>query len=251
MHLFHEVIRSSRIMTICGVFMKKNLIVPELSVSEKILWAASAAGVTVLFCLVPQKNPLTLIATLVGVTSLLFVAKGHVSGQFLQLVFCVLYAIVALGFKYYGEAITYMGMTFPSDLFAAVVWLKNPSKKGKSEVRMAHLTPKKSAVAIFISTAVTVIFYFILKKLNTANLEISTVSVATSMAASVLIIMRVPYYALAYAANDIVLIAMWILASAENPVYIPMIFNFVIFLVNDLYGFFSWKKLRRIQEERN
>lgn len=233
--------------------MKKNLIVPELSVPEKILWAASAVCVTVLFCLVPQKNPLTLIATIVGVTSLLFTAKGHVSGQFLQLVFCVLYAIVALGFKYYGEAITYMGMTFPSDLFAAIVWLKNPSKKGKNEVRtevrMAHLTPKKSAVALLVSAAATVIFYFILKKLNTANLEISTVSVFTSMAASVLTIMRVPYYALAYAANDIVLIAMWILASIENPVYVPMIFNFVIFLVNDLYGFFSWKKLRSIQEE--
>ena len=35
---------------------KKNLIVPELSVPKKILWAASAVGVTVLFCLVPQKN---------------------------------------------------------------------------------------------------------------------------------------------------------------------------------------------------
>lgn len=229
--------------------MKKNLIVPELSLPEKILWTASAVCVTVLFCLVPQKNPLTLIATIVGVTSLLFTAKGHVSGQFLQLVFCVLYAIVALGFKYYGEAITYMGMTFPSDLFAAIVWLKNPSKKGKTEVRMAHLTPKKSAVAISVSAAATVIFYFILKMLNTANLEISTVSVATSMAASVLTIMRVPYYALAYTANDIVLIIMWIMASIENPVYVPMILNFVIFLVNDLYGFFSWKKLRRIQEE--
>ena len=228
--------------------MKKNLIVPELSVPEKILWAASAVGVTVLFCLVPQKNPLTLIATIVSVTSLLFTAKGHVSGQFLQLVFCVLYAIVALGFEYYGEAITYMGMTFPSDLFAAIVWLKNPSKKGKSEVRMSHLTPKKSAVALLVSATATVLFYFVLKKLNTANLEISTISVATSMAASVLTIMRVPYYALAYTANDIVLIIMWILASVENPVYIPMIFNFMIFLVNDLYGFFSWKKLRNAQE---
>lgn len=229
--------------------MKKNLIVPELSVAEKILWAASAVCVTVLFCLVPQKNPLTLIATLVGITSLLFTAKGHVSGQFIQLVFCILYALVSLGFKYYGEAITYMGMTFPSDLFAAIVWLKNPSKKGKTEVRMSHLTPKKSAVAILASTAASFIFYFILKKLNTANLEISTVSVFTSMMASVLTIMRVPYYALAYAANDIVLIIMWIMASLENPVYVPMIFNFAVFLVNDLYGFFSWKKLRRLQEE--
>ena len=229
--------------------MKKNLIIPQLSFSEKILWAASSIGVTVLFFLVPDKNPLTLIATLVGVTSLLFTAKGHVSGQFLQLLFCVLYAIVSLGFKYYGEAITYMCMTFPSDLFAAIVWLKHPSSKGKNEVQIAHLTPKIATITILVSGLVTFIFYFILKALGTANLAISTLSIATSMMACILTIFRVPYYALAYTANDVVLIVMWIMASIENPAYLAMVFNFVIFLVNDIYGFINWKKIRAEQEK--
>ena len=229
--------------------MKKDLLIPNLSFAEKILWAVSCVGVTVLFFLVPNKNPLTLIATLVGVTSLLFTAKGHVSGQFLQLLFCILYAIVSLGFKYYGEAITYMCMTFPSDLFAAIVWLKHPSDKGKSEVKIAHLTPKIATFTILISGIVTFIFYFVLKALNTANLEISTVSILTSMLACVLTIFRVPYYALAYAANDVVLIIMWTMASVFNPAYSAMVFNFVIFLVNDIYGFVSWKKIRAEQEE--
>ena len=228
--------------------MKKNFLVPELNIFEKLLWAFSAAGVTVLFLLVPQKNPLTLIATITGVTSLLFTAKGHVSGQVLTLVFCVLYAIVSLSFKYYGEAITYLCMTFPSNLVSVVVWLKNPSQNGKTEVKISHLTPKKFAFAAFLTAAATFVFYFVLRALKTANLGISTVSIATSMISSVFTIMRLPYYALGYAANDIVLIVMWILASMENPVYVPMVFNFAIFLANDLYGFASWKKMRREQE---
>lgn len=230
--------------------MKKNLLIPELNFFEKMLWAFSVAGIVILFLLVPEKNPLTLIATLAGVTSLLFTAKGHVSGQFLTLVFCVLYAIVSLGFKYYGEAITYLGMTFPSDLVAIVVWLKNPAADGKVEVRISHLTPKKITFAAFLTAIVTFVFYFVLRALGTANLGISTVSIATSMISSIFTIMRVPYYALCYAANDIVLIVMWILASIENPVYIPMILNFVIFLANDLYGFSSWKKMRREQDSK-
>ncbi len=229
--------------------MKKNLLIPYLSVAERILWAVSAAGIIFLFFLVPSKNPLTLVASLVGVTSLLFSAKGHVSGQFLQLLFCVLYAVVALGFKYYGEAITYMFMTFPSDLFAAIVWLKHPSDKGKTEVKIAHLTPKIAVFTIFISALVTFVFYFILKALGTTNLSISTVSVTTSMLASTLTIFRVPYYALGYAANDIVLIIMWLLASVANPAYLAMVLNFMIFLVNDIYGFISWKKIRTRQEK--
>ena len=54
--------------------------------------------------------------------------------------------------------------------------------------------------------------------------------------------LRSSYYALGYAANDVVLIALWVLASLKDPVYIPVTVNFSIFLVNDLYGFVSWRK---------
>lgn len=228
--------------------MKKNFFVPELNTFEKLLWAFSCATLVFLFILVPEKNPITLISTLIGVTSLIYTAKGHVGGKFLTLIFCVLYAIVALSFKYYGEAITYLGMTFPSEFISIIVWLKNPSKNGKNEVKMEHLTPKKAVIASLLAAVVTFVFYFILKALNTTNLVISTISITTSMISATFSIMRVPYYAVGYAANDIVLIIMWILASIENPIYIPMIFNFVIFLLNDIYGFYSWKKMRRIQE---
>lgn len=230
--------------------MKKNFLVPELNTFEKLLWAFSCVILIFLFILVPKKNPITLISTLIGVTSLMYTAKGHVGGKFLTLIFCILYAIVSLSFKYYGEAITYLGMTFPSEFISIIVWLKNPSEKGKTEVKMEHLTPKKSIIAAFLAMIVTLVFYFVLKALNTTNLVISTVSITTSMIAATFSIMRVPYYAVGYATNDIVLIIMWILASIKNPVYMPMIFNFVIFLVNDIYGFYSWKKMRRIQEAR-
>ena len=125
----------------------KNLF-PKFNTFEKLLWTISVAGVTVLFMFVPQKNPLTLIATITGVTSLIFVAKGNVIGQFLIVVFSVLYSIVSLEFHYYGEMITYLFMSTPSAIFTAVLWLKNPAGTQKIEVKMAHLTPKKSAVAL-------------------------------------------------------------------------------------------------------
>lgn len=54
--------------------------------------------------------------------------------------------------------------------------------------------------------------------------------------------LRSSYYAVGYAANDVVLIVLWVLASFENPSYIPVVVNFVIFFVNDMYGFVSWKE---------
>ena len=58
---------------------------------------------------------------------------------------------------------------------------------------------------------------------------------------------RSPYFALAYAANDVVLIVLWTLAAAEDISYLSVIICFVMFLVNDLYGFISWKRMEKRQ----
>ncbi|MGN1276430.1 MAG: nicotinamide mononucleotide transporter [Floccifex sp.] len=84
-------------------------------------------------------------------------------------------------------------------------------------------------------------------KLNTLNLFLSTLSIATSFFVASLTMLCSSYYALGYAANDLVLILLWTLASIENPVYVPFIANFIIFFINDIYGFISWKKRESLQ----
>jgi len=44
-----------------------------------------------------------------------------------------------------------------------------------------------------------------------------------------------------------VLILLWILAAMENITYISVIICFVMFLVNDLYGFISWRNMEKRQ----
>ena len=99
-----------------------------------------------------------------------------------------------------------------------------------------------------ITTAVTALFYFILEFFDTANIVPSTLSVTTSFVAVYLTFRRSPYFAVAYAANDIVLIILWILASVENISYLPMVFCFVMFFVNDMYGFINWRRMEKRQK---
>ena len=71
----------------------------------------------------------------------------------------------------------------------------------------------------------------------------------TSFIAVYLTFRRSPYFALAYAANDIVLIILWVLASIHDIRYISVVVCFVAFLVNDIYGFISWRKMKIRQQE--
>lgn len=219
----------------------------ELSVKEWWLWSISMLIVTVSNLVGGSFDVLTLAATWVGITSLIFAAKGNVWAQFLMVAFSILYGIISFRFRYWGEMITYLGMTLPMAVWSAVTWLRNPSAGSKSEVAIRKLEKKHFLFLLMLSIVVTGAFYFILRWLETPNIVFSTLSVTTSFLAASLTMLRSSYYALGYAANDLVLIVLWGLAAAKDPVYIPVIINFMIFFMNDMYGFISWKKRERTQ----
>ena len=216
---------------------------------EWALWSCSVVAIALSFCLGESFHPLTLLASLLGVTSLIFIAKGNVLGQFLVSIFSILYAIVSFEQRYYGEMITYVFMSLPASVAACITWLKNPSKKGKSEVKVATVSAMKLFWIAILTVAVTTAFYFILAYFETNNLIVSTISVATSFIASALLILRSRYYALGYAANDVVLIVLWVYSSFSSLSYLPMVVCFVAFLFNDLYAFYNWKRMQARQKE--
>ena len=214
---------------------------------EFILWISSLVVVSLSFILSPEPDLLSLIASLVGVTSLIFIARGMAFGQFLIIIFAILYGIVSIRFSYWGEMITYLFMSAPAALASLIAWLKNPYGKGDEVKVRPPLTTRAWLFLSLVTALVTFAFYFILKALGTANLAFSVLSVTTSFFAAGLTFLRIPYYALAYAANDIVLIVLWVLATLESFEYLPMIFCFVMFLINDIYGFISWRRMERRQ----
>jgi len=184
---------------------------------------------------------------LIGITSILLNAKGNPLGQLLMIVFSLLYGIISYSFSYFGEMATYLGMTMPMAAFSLIAWLRHPYDGKKSEVAVNRIKIKEVFFMVLLSGIVTTIFYFILHKFHTANLLPSTLSVTTSFIAVYLTFRRSPYFSLAYALNDIVLLILWALASIENIKYVSVIMCFSAFLFNDVYAFVSWKKMEKRQ----
>lgn len=225
--------------------MKK--ITNYFSKTELILWFGSVFLSLLSFFIFNGEDFLTLAASLIGVTSLIFNAKGNPTGQVLMIIFSILYGIISYSFRYYGEMITYLAMTMPMAFFALISWLKNPYKGKRSQVTVGEVS-RFAFISMCISCAViTVVFYFILKYFNTANLFFSTVSVTTSYIAAYLTFLRSPYFAVAYAANDVVLIVLWTLASFSQTRYVSVIICFIAFLFNDVYGYINWRRMQKTQ----
>ena len=223
-------------------------LIDYFSKGELVLWCSSVILIVVSFCVFDRENYLTLAASLIGVTSLIFNAKGNPFGQFLMIVFSLMYGIISFTFSYYGEMLTYLGMTMPMALFALISWLKNPHNGNKAEVKVNTLGKKEIVFMWILTAAVTVAFYFVLDAFHTANIVPSTISVTTSFVAVYLTFRRSPFYALGYAANDVVLIVLWVLASIADARYISVVVCFAAFLINDIYGFLNWQRMKERQK---
>ncbi len=215
---------------------------------EFLLWFGTITIITVSFLVFDRESFLILLASLIGATSLIFNAKGNPFGQLLMVIFSLMYGIISFKLAYYGEMITYLGMTAPMAVFAMVLWFKNPYGSNKREVKVNRLIFKELIFMAILTAFVTFIFYYVLLAFNTLNILPSTISVTTSFAAVYLTFRRSAFYAMAYAVNDIVLIVLWGLAAVYDTSYLSMVICFIMFLVNDVYGFASWLKMRKRQE---
>ncbi|MBQ9766412.1 MAG: nicotinamide mononucleotide transporter [Lachnospiraceae bacterium] len=218
----------------------------DLTRFELSLWLASVCAIIISAVLSGNIDWLNTIASLIGVTALIFLAKGYVIGQVLTVIFSVFYGIISFCFRYYGEMITYLFMTTPMAIISIISWVKHPYKETK-EVEVNQVTRKQIALMIVLAIITTTAFYFILSALDNANILFSTISITTSFIASYLTFLRSPYYAIGYAANDLVLIVLWSLASLESISYLPMLVCFVMFFFNDIYGFVSWRRMQKRQ----
>lgn len=218
---------------------------------EAALWLCSVTAIAASFLIFDRTDWLKLAASLIGITALIFNAKGNPAGQILIIVFSVLYGIISYSFAYYGEMITYMGMSAPMAVLAYISWVRNPYNGNRSEVKVNRIKRGEIVFMLILTAPVTVAFYFILDRFGTANLVPSTISVTTSFIAVYLTFRRSEFYALAYAANDLILIVLWVMAAISDISYLSVIICFAMFLINDLYGFISWRKMGKRQADND
>ncbi|MDX9691075.1 MAG: nicotinamide riboside transporter PnuC [Acholeplasmataceae bacterium] len=223
-------------------------ILKYFSLFELVLWIGSMILMITVFYLFNNTEYLYLIGSLIGSTAVIFVSKANPIGQLLTIIFAIFYGIISYSFKYYGEMITYLGMTAPIAFLAIIAWLKHPYQGKKSEVTVNSLTKNEYLKIMIFGFFISISFYFILGYFDTSYLIISTLSVYTSFVASYLTMKRSKHYAIAYAVNDIVLIILWTLASLSDTSYIALVICFIAFLCHDVYGYINWSRIHKKQQ---
>ena len=194
-----------------------------------------------------KSDLLTVSCSLVGIVTALLLAKGKNLGQVFGLLITILYSIVSFKNKYYGEVLIYALLMLPMYIIGIITWINHKNEKTNS-VEINSIKKKEWVIVSCVFILVFVGIYFLLKYFNTNELIVSTISVLASLFAVYLQIRRSKYSFSFYILNDIILIFLWgIPVIHGNYVLFPMLLNPTINLINDIYGFYNWKKTENIQ----
>ena len=213
---------------------------------EKLLLFGSIVIVSVVgICF--KSDLLTVSCSIVGIITALLLAKGKNLGQVFGLLITVLYSIVSFKNKYYGEVLIYSLLMLPMYVIGVFTWINHKNEKTNS-VEINSIKKKEWMIVSCIFTIVFVGIYYLLKAFNTSELIVSTISVLASLFAVYLQIRRSRYSFSFYIVNDIILMFLWGIPVVHGSYMLfPMFLNPTINLINDLYGFYNWKKTEKIQ----
>ena len=221
-----------------------------MSLFEYILWIGSMIAIIIAFIIPEEKEYLNLVTSLVGVTCVFFIAKGKIFGQIVGIIYAIVYGFISYFHNLYGEVFLSFVFYAPLAILGLVEWAKN-QYADTHVVTITKLTKIDYFIALAITIVLTTIAFFVLSALNTQSLVVSTISIATSTMAGYFVIKRSPGYALFYFLNDSVLIVMWSIEAYQNISALPMVISFITFVINDLYGFINWLRLRKKQTENS
>ena len=195
-----------------------------------------------------KSDLLTTSCSIVGIITALLLAKGKNLGQVFGLLITILYSIVSFKNKYYGEVLIYALLMLPMYVIGIITWINHKNKKTNS-VEINSIKKKEWIIVSFVFALVFVGIYYLLKAFNTNELIVSTISVLASLFAVYLQIRRSKYSFSFYIVNDIILMFLWGIPVVRGSfILFPMLLNPTINLINDIYGFYNWKKTEKIQK---
>ena len=191
---------------------------------------------------------LTTISSITGIITALLLAKGKNLGQVFGILITILYSIVSFKNRFYGEVIIYIFLMLPMYLIGIVSWIKYHNKETNT-VQINKINNKEWLLVSIISIFGFIGIYLLLKIFNTNELTVSTISVIVSLFAIYLQVRRSRFSFYFYIINDFILMTLWgIPVIKGNKLVLPMLFNPIINLINDIYGVYNWKKIERKQK---
>lgn len=187
--------------------------------------------------------------TLLYFWTALLLAKGKYACYIIGIISTFFYAYVSYANSYFGELIISMCCTLPLMIFGLINWLRH--QDDTNTVVIKDITIKELIIVLLSQAILFMGYYYLLKIFNTNNLLVSTFSIVASLIATYLTARRSEYGFVGFIINDLILIVLWGMPIfTGNLSIIPIVLCPILLLINDIYGAYNWRKIKKEQKEK-
>lgn len=191
----------------------------------------------VVFMLCPE-SPLSIVAGIAGVISVVLCAKGKFSFYFIGFVQTISYLILAWNARFYGEVIENLWY-FVTMIWGIFVWKDNltTDKDGGQQVESLKFTPMMWFDSIVGVVIATVIMGFALSLFGSAQAYTDAATNVMAIFAQILMVKRYREQWLWWLLIDVFCIKLWWVAGNWS-----MVAMYVAWTINCVYGWVNWSK---------
>lgn len=205
------------------------------------LWLSIATLSTFSISLYIGEDYLGLISAISNIWCVILVANGKISNFFWGLIGIFAYSSIAYTNKYYGDVMLNMLYFLPMSFIGWYMWTKNNPEK-LSTVKSKYLT-NLQRLLIILAVVVSIFGYGLFLKSLGGNLPfVDASSTVISIVATLLLTKQYMEQWFCWISVNILTIYMWLVVFMESSNEIATLIQWIIFLINSLYGLYSWIK---------
>ncbi|HHV30315.1 nicotinamide riboside transporter PnuC [Acetivibrio mesophilus] len=213
----------------------------------EVLWIIISTVTILSLSIYLNESLIGIIMAITGVICVVLTGKGKLSSYVFGMVNTVLYAYVAYGAKYYGDAMLNILYYAPMNVVGWVMWNKHISVETK-EVEKKRLKGT-GIVSVFIGSAIGIFLYgLILKRMGGSLPFVDALTTVFSVVAQILCVKRYMEQWILWIIIDVVSVYMWAVAFINGGESIATLIMWSIYLLNAIFMFVKWYRESRRSE---
>ena len=217
----------------------------EWSLFEK-LWLLAFTAVNTYLFFAWHDSWIGLTASLTGMLCVVLTAKARISSFYFGLVNILTYSYVAYKSAYYGDVMLNMLYFLPMTFVGIYFWKKNVKKDKKSKtVVVKSLSWKNKAYWLVLSLIVVFVYGMFLRWLNGTLPFVDSVTTIFSIVATIMLTKRLTDQWFYWILVDVWSVFMWVFIFLRDGNEISMLVMWSAFLVNAVYGYYNWRKMKK------
>lgn len=193
-----------------------------------------------------QVNILESSILITGILCVSLIAIGKKEGYIFGLYNCISYAYVAFENGLFGEVLLNLLFYVPTGIFGYFMWQKHQQNQKVLARKLSFLNFLKILGSLIVAILILGFILSQFEKQNDPFLDATTNAVG--ICATFLMMYRYAEQWIFYILLNCITISLWVLQYInESAAADTMIFMWMLFLVNSIYGYFKWIKVAKLR----